>query len=71
MLFYGSGMSNANVHGPYPLPLVAVGGGVGKGHRHVVAREHTPLGNLWVTVAEMYGCDGQSFGESTGRVQIT
>ena len=27
LIFYGSGMSNANVHGPYPLPLVAVGGG--------------------------------------------
>ncbi len=25
-IFYGSGMSNANVHGPYPLPLVGVGG---------------------------------------------
>jgi hypothetical protein len=70
LIFYGSGMSNANVHGPYPLPLVAVGGGVGKGHRHVVAPEHTPLGNLWVTVAEMYGCDGLTFGESTGRVSI-
>jgi hypothetical protein len=69
-LFYGSGMSNANVHGPYPLPLVAVGGGVGKGHRHIVTPEHTPLGNLWVTVAEMYGCDGESFGESTGSVDF-
>jgi hypothetical protein len=70
LIFYGSGMSNANVHGPYPLPLVAAGGGVGKGHRHVVLPEHTPLGNLWVTVAEMYGCDGLTFGESTGRVSI-
>ena len=70
LIFYGSGMSNANVHGPYPLPLVAVGGGVGKGHRHVVAPEHTPLGNLWVTVAEMYGCNGLTFGESTGRVEL-
>ena len=71
LVFYGSGMSNANVHGPYPLPLVAVSGWQGKGYRHIVTKEHTPLGNLWVTVAEMYGCDGQAFGESTGRVQIT
>jgi hypothetical protein len=71
LLFYGSGMSNANVHGPYPLPLVAIGGAVGTGHRHIVLPEHTPLGNLWVTVGEMYGCEDQKFGESTGRVQIT
>ena len=70
LLFYGSGMSNANVHGPYPLPLVAAGGGVGKGHRHVVAAEHTQLGNLWVAVAEMYGIEGQTFGESTGRLEF-
>jgi hypothetical protein len=70
LIFYGSGMSNANVHGPYPLPLVAVGGGVGVGHRHVVAREHTPLGNLWVTVAEKFGCPAQTFGESTGKVDL-
>jgi hypothetical protein len=68
LIFYGSGMSNANVHGPYPLPLVAVGGGVGKGHRHVVAPEHTPLGNLWVNVAEKFGCGTTGFGESTGSL---
>ena len=70
LIFYGSGMSNANVHGPYPLPLLAAGGGVGTGHRHIVAPEHTQLGNLWVAVAEMYGCDGLTFGESTGRLSI-
>ena len=70
LLCYGSGMSNANVHGPYPLPLVAVGGGVGVGHRHVVAKEHTPLGNLWVSVAEKFGCGTHAFGESTGPLDI-
>ena len=70
LVFYGSGMSNANVHGPYPLPLVAVGGGVGTGHRHVVNREHTPLGNLWETVAEKFGCPDTKFGVSTGRAEL-
>jgi hypothetical protein len=69
LVFYGSGMSNANVHGPYPLPLVAVGGGIGKG-RHIQAKEHTPLGNLWVTVAEMFDCPGVTFGTSTGALPI-
>jgi Protein of unknown function (DUF1552) len=70
LVFYGSGMSNANVHGPYPLPLVAVGGGLGQGHRHVVAREHTPLGNLWTSVAEVYGCPSVTFGQSSGQVDL-
>ena len=69
LIFYGSGMSNANVHGPYPLPLVMVGGGIGKG-RHIEAKEHTPLGNLWVRVAEMFDCPGQTFGTSTGSLPI-
>jgi len=70
MIVYGSGMSNANVHGPYPLPLVAIGGAVGKGHRHLVLPEHTQLGNFWVSVAELYGCGSQTFGESNGRVDF-
>ena len=70
LVFYGSGMSNANVHGPYPLPLVAVGGGLGKAHRHVVAREHTPLGNLWTTVANVYGCENVTFGQSNGQLDL-
>jgi hypothetical protein len=70
MIFYGSGMSNANVHGPYPLPLVAVGGWAGKGHRNLVTAERTPLGNLWVGVGDMFGCPEQTFGESTGRVNL-
>ena len=68
LLFYGSGMSNANVHGPYPLPLVAVGRGLGTGHRHVVAPQHTPLGNLWTSVANVFGCPDHHFGEGTGVV---
>ena len=71
-IFYGSGMSNANVHGPYPLPLVGVGGwGSGKGHQHVVTAEHTPLGNMWVSVGDQYGTPAHVYGESTGRVSLT
>jgi hypothetical protein len=70
MVFYGSGMSNANVHGPYPLPLVAVGGWQGKGYRHIVMPDHTPLGNLWVGVGDMFGIPEHHYGESTGRVNL-
>ena len=70
LVFYGSGMSNANVHGPYPLPLVVAGGWQGKGHRHVITPEHTPLGNLWVGVSDMFGCPEHVYGESTGRLSL-
>jgi hypothetical protein len=70
-VFYGSGMSNANVHGPYPLPLAVVGGWpAGKGYRNIVLPEKTPLGNLWVGVSDMFGCPPHTFGESTGRVNL-
>jgi len=70
LVFYGSGMSNANVHGPYPLPLVAVGGWQGKGYRHIVTKEHTPLGNLWVGVGDLLGLPEHTYGVSTGRVSL-
>jgi len=71
-IFYGSGMSNANVHGPYPLPLVGVGGwGAGKGYQHYVTAEHTPLGNMWVTIGDQYGTPAHVYGESTGRVSLS
>ena len=70
LILYGSGMSDGNKHSPEPLPLIAVGGGVGKGHRHVRAPESSPTGNLWLTIAEKYGVSRDSFGVSTGRVEI-
>jgi hypothetical protein len=70
MVFYGSGMSNANVHGPYPLPLVVLSGWQGKGYRHLMTPERTPLGNLWVGVSDMFGIPEHMYGESTGRVTL-
>jgi hypothetical protein len=49
---------------------VAAGGGVGRGDRHVVLKDRTPLGNLWVTVAERFGCPEVAFGTSTGGVEL-
>jgi hypothetical protein len=70
LLCYGSGMSNGNVHSPDPLPLVILGGVAGKGHRHVQAAPKTTIGNLWVSVAQKFGCDTEKVGISTGRVDI-
>ncbi|HVZ20676.1 MAG TPA: DUF1552 domain-containing protein [Vicinamibacterales bacterium] len=71
LIFYGGGLSNGNTHSPYPLPLLALGGGAGKGDRHFKAPERSPIGNLWVGVADQYGCDVTRFGESNGRADIS
>ena len=70
LIVYGGGMGNPNVHAEGPLPIVIVGGGAGRGNRHVLNPEGTPVGNLWVTVANLYGDDLERFGESSGRVEL-
>jgi len=70
LIFYGAGLSNGNTHSPYPLPLLALGGGAGAGNRHVQAPEKSPIGNLWVGVANQFGCRLTSFGESNGRADL-
>src|SRR5262249_10003887 len=70
LILYGSGMSNGNAHSAAPLPLATLGGAVGKGHRHIQTAEHTPIGNMFVGLAEKFGCEIGSIGESTGKVEI-
>ena len=70
LLFYGSGMANPNVHAIDPLPMVAVGGGVGRGNRHLVLGRQTQIGNLWLSVANRFGAEMDSFGDSTGTVEL-
>jgi uncharacterized protein DUF1552 len=70
LVFYGAGMGNGNAHATDPLPLVAVGGLVGQGHRHILPAPRTPVGNLWVDVADKFGVHIPSLGESTGRLEL-
>jgi hypothetical protein len=63
-------MGNPNQHASDPLPLLAVGGGVGTGHRHIQLPPRTPIGNLWVSVANQYGNDIATIGESNGKVDF-
>jgi hypothetical protein len=69
LIFYGGGMGNPNGHASDPLPVIAVGGGVGKGHRHIKLKPQTPVGNLWLTVSNKYGSQIDTFGDSNGRVE--
>ena len=72
LIFYGGGMSDGQGHTPYPLPLAVVGKGGGqvKGNRLITAPEWTPVANLWLSVANMFGNPIESFGESTGRLEL-
>ena len=69
LIFYGGGMGNPNGHASDPLPVVAIGGGVGKGHRHIKLKPQTPIGNLWLAVANHFGDEMTTFGDSNGRVE--
>lgn len=69
MILYGAGMGDSNVHASDPLPLIAVGGGAGKG-RHVILPQRTPVGNLWLNVAGKFGHQMEQFGDSTGKADV-
>jgi hypothetical protein len=42
---------------------------VGKGHRHIQLRKQTPVGNLWLAIANQFGSKIDKFGDSDGRVE--
>ncbi len=66
LIFYGGGMGDSNAHATDPLPLVAVGGLVGTGHRHLLQSPKTPVANLWLGVAEKFGLNLERLGNSDG-----
>jgi Protein of unknown function (DUF1552) len=70
LLVYGAGMADSNVHATDPLPVIAVGGGVGAGHRHIELPKRTPVGNFWLNVAEKFGKPMDTFGDSTGKTDV-
>jgi hypothetical protein len=70
LLVYGAGMADSNGHATDPLPMVLIGGGAGKGQRHVQLPTRTPIGNLWRNVAETFGAPQEQFGDSTGKTDV-
>ena len=55
--------------GPIPFHSWPLAGGAGQGHRHIEAPARTPIGNLWVGVANKFGSQIESLGESTGALR--
>jgi Protein of unknown function (DUF1552) len=71
-VLYGSSMSNGNQHDHDPLPILVAGGAAGnlKGGRHLSFPAHTPMSNLMLSLLDKHGVHQDSFGDSTGKLEI-
>jgi hypothetical protein len=69
-IVFGGGMGNPNQHATGPLPMVVAGGAVPRRNRHINLPAGTPVGNLWLSVAQQFGNPMESFGESNGTVDL-
>jgi hypothetical protein len=72
VIFYGSGMSDANVHNNYNVPVLVFGGRNNslKGNRHLVYPRGTPLANLSLALMDKFGVPVEKFGDSTGKLNL-
>jgi Protein of unknown function (DUF1552) len=72
IILYGSGMSESDLHLRLDIPTLLAGTGAGllKGNRHIKAPKETPVGNLLLDIANKFGCEIDSFGLSTGRMEV-
>jgi hypothetical protein len=70
-MMIGGGMSNGNIHSHMDVPIALVGGaGDLTGNRHVAAPMGTPLSNLLVSLVSRAGVPIDSFGDSTGVLDL-
>lgn len=71
-VLYGSGISDGNRHHHGDLPILLAGecGGKLRTGAHVVAKERTPLANLYLRLLRGMGLQEPSFGDSTGLLAL-
>jgi hypothetical protein len=72
LVYWGSGMSNGNLHDRSNPPAVLLGGAHGrmKGNRHLVAKADEPSANLLLALGHIAGVEIEKFGVSTGRFDL-
>ncbi len=67
---YGSGLGDGTTHQFNDLPILVAGGGrlgLAQG-RHIHVADETPLANLFVTQAQAFGMEIESFADSTSTI---
>jgi hypothetical protein len=70
-ILYGGALSDGNAHSNSDLPLVLAGNAGGRrGGRHIANDAKTPVANLFVSILNSVGVATESFGDSTGRVEL-
>jgi hypothetical protein len=71
LMMIGGGMSDGNIHSHMDVPIALVCGAGGfKGNQHVAMKMGTPLSNLLVGVANHSGVPIDSFGDSSGVIEL-
>ncbi len=72
VVLYGSGMSDGNTHNNFNVPVVVAGGLEDRirGNRHLRYPKGTPLANLQLSLLAKFGVRAESFGDSTGPLDL-
>jgi len=72
MIVYASGLSDGNRHNHDDLPVIVAGHGGGRmtPGRHVKFADKTPMTNMYVRMLHELGVQADSFGDSTGALEI-
>jgi hypothetical protein len=66
-ILYGGALSDGNAHSNSNLPLLVAGR---DGGRHIHCEKPTPVANLFVTLLDGAGVNVESFGDSTGSLDL-
>jgi hypothetical protein len=72
LFYFGSGMSNGNVHDRKNPPALVLGNANGrvKGNRHIAVEKEAPTANLLLGMGEAFGVEMEKMGVSTGKVTL-
>ncbi|HET6863480.1 MAG TPA: DUF1552 domain-containing protein [Pyrinomonadaceae bacterium] len=71
LLLYGSGLADGNAHTHEALPVLLAGRGGGvKPGKHEIAKQGTPITNLYLSMLDRMGVHQDSLGDSSGMFEL-